>query len=583
MSAAKEKHESKPDSIELTYDLAELPSAQHKAGLAGLLILIESLKAREQGPLPGIVMDGARNVTVKLTQQSLGVLLDDLYDANKTEAESKTKRKTIKGQEKPIKRIVEKEGKTPTGKTKIEKWYIYDDFRPKGAFFEFWLQDGSNSLWLKLWREMLWGVLRAQPTTRGEYEKRANDSPVDLTAKLWVSLVKAEKGRGTGKFKVESIAGSLFVGAQDINAEQVSFVGQVEHNLLLHFWQLSTPIFVPQVVDLKSGKSEYQDTGFVLAIPEVSNLRLFVTDMIDYWKALDPERAGYRPRSALIDLPEEGGLEFLYHLARRRMKHLDIGYAISAVELYHLHRKSDSVRMLTAERLLSNARVLAEYESIRGVRANPYYKSLRIRNLLSGNPWHNGIDATFAHYPWEYFVKTDKTPRLPFFGNDVKRYFTRLDQQLNLRKENNAMNEADPAIKDDVLARRIYRLIGEYVKYKTDARSPVKYKDLPRDAKNYVQYDSRYREAREKVTTDAFLAMRSRRAEDFVEYFTGTICSVPHFVQEAEFLDLTQALIQKPDTVKNLSMLALSAYSYLPGKEGQTNSSNETQNQGETS
>ena len=143
------------------------------------------------------------------------------------------------------------------------------------------------------------------------------------------------------------------------------------------------------------------------------------------------------------------------------------------------------------------------------------------------------------------------------------------------------MNDTDPAIRDDLLARRIYRIIGEYVNYKTDTRSRVKYKDLPRDAKGHRSYPNEFREAREKVTSDAFLAMRSRRAEDFVEYFTGTICSVPHFVQESEYLDLTQALIQTPGTVKNLSMLALSAYSWLTGKEGQDHSSTETQDQGE--
>lgn len=128
------------------------------------------------------------------------------------------------------------------------------------------------------------------------------------------------------------------------------------------------------------------------------------------------------------------------------------------------------------------------------------------------------------------------------------------------------MNDTTPAIRDDLLARRIYRIIGEYVIFKTDARSSVKFKDLPRNAEGYRVYPEEYRNERKKVASDAFLAMRSRRAEDFVEYFTGTICSVPHFVQEADYLDLTQALIQAPDTVKNLSMLALSAYSWLPSK-----------------
>lgn len=574
MSAVKKTQE--VESITLAYDLFELPSAQHKAGLAGLLILLESLKAREIGPLPEVLLSESRSVTLELTKQTLGVLLDDVYDAKLVEKHSATK-----WQGNTPKRIDEVERPGENGKTKMEKRFVYDDFDPSGNVFTFWLQSGPQSPWLKLWREMLWSVLRAQPATRGEYEKRANGQVTDVTVKLWDSLDKAQKLRAKGKFKVESIAGSLFVGAQDANAERVSFAGQIEHNLLLHFWQFSTPLFVPQTVEMKSGQREY--AGYLLVIPEVADLRLFVADMIDYWKGLEPVVSGYRPRDALIDLPEEGGLEFLYHLAHMNAKKLGIAYDVTAVELYHLQKKGNNVRMLVAEQLLPNARVLQDYESMRGVRANPYYKSLRIRNLLDGNPWHHGIDATFAHYPWEYFVKTDKTPRLPFFGKDVKHYFKeRVINKLNLLKENNAMNETDPAIKDDVLARRIYRLIGEYVNYKTDVRSRMKYKDLPRDAEGHKIYPKEFREAREKVTSDAFLAMRSRRAEDFVEYFTGTICSVPHFVQEPEYLDLTHALIQTPETVKNLSMLALSAYSYLPGKEGQSNSSNENQGQGET-
>ena len=144
------------------------------------------------------------------------------------------------------------------------------------------------------------------------------------------------------------------------------------------------------------------------------------------------------------------------------------------------------------------------------------------------------------------------------------------------------MNETSLAMIDDVLARRIYRLIGEYVNYKTDARAKIEYKHLPRGEGGKKVYPKEFREAREKVVSDAFLAMRSRREEDFVEYFTGTICSVPHYVQEPDYLDLSHALMHTPDTVKNLAMLALSAFSYLPGLDSLTTSLNEIQAQGET-
>jgi CRISPR-associated protein Cmx8 len=120
------------EQVTLTYDLFELPSAQHKAGLAGLLILLESLKAREIGPLPEAMLIGSRSVTIELTQQTLGVLLDDVYDARWVEKAS-----TAKWQGKTPKRIDEVESSGNDGKKKKEKRFVYDDFDPSGNVFAF--------------------------------------------------------------------------------------------------------------------------------------------------------------------------------------------------------------------------------------------------------------------------------------------------------------------------------------------------------------------------------------------------------------------------------------------------------------
>lgn len=357
-------------------------------------------------------------------------------------------------------------------------------------------------------------------------------------------------------------------------------MGQSEQNVLLHFWQLASPIFVPQIIDQKKAQREYK--GYLLVIPEVGNLNYFVKDMILYWKSLKPELAGYRPRDALIDLPEEGGLEFLYHLSQLRIENLRDGKNVIAIELFHLDKQGNNVRALTAERLVPDQRTLKEYETIRDVQANHYYKALLIRNLLRGNVWYQGVESLFSHYPWAYFIKTSDTPRFPFFGKDVKRYFTNQSDELRLLEENSIVNSNDPVYRDQILSRRIYRLIGDYVTYKTDLRASVKRKDLQKNEKGHRQYTPEYREVTEKVSSDAFLAMRGRRSEDFIEYFTGTICAVPHFLPEDEFVDITHALIQDPDKVKNLAMLALSAHSWLPGKDDKPETISKAQEEGET-
>jgi len=570
MSAAMKIQDS--EQITLTYDLFDLPSAQHKAGLVGLILLRDSLREREVVPLPNIETKGSV-VSVTLSKESLDVLMRDAYAGFSIKTPTKKKAPKKAGAQ-----VASDNG------SQEEKERVF----PKGTVIERLLHGGSNSPWLKLWCEMVVRTIKIRTTAQAVYKK--DESLKKIIDDLWAALPT-----GSDASSVE-IASSLLLGAESTNAELVGFKNRSDHKFLLHFWPLSSIVYVPRflVRETRNGETEWKESlaisdkrrgpFFVIVIPDVMNIVEFPAAMKEYIQRLDDDRIWrYRPAGAVVDLPEEAAIDFIFRMMRRRVGQEDLGAYVNAVQVFYVESVGGkSARILSEATIKPNRRVLAEYEELQDRRLNPHYKSLRIRNVLSGNRWHHGADSLFSHYPFEHFIWTKSTPSFPFFGDNVKRYFTRLDQQLNLLKENNAMNETDPAIKDDVLARRIYRLIGEYVNYKTDVRSRVKYKDLPRDAEGHKIYPKEFREAREKVTNDAFLAMRSRRAEDFVEYFTGTICSVPHFVQEPEYLDLTHALIQTPETVKNLSMLALSAYSYLPGKEGQSNSSNENQDQGET-
>lgn len=111
--------------------------------------------------------------------------------------------------------------------------------------------------------------------------------------------------------------------------------------------------------------------------------------------------------------------------------------------------------------------------------------------------------------------------------------------------------------REEQLAQRVNRLIRTYVSRKTEVKSGVTYDDFKKS------YSDKYREAREKICSDAFLAMRGRREQDFIEYFTGTICSVPQFLPENDYLEIANALLNEWEKVKTLSMLSVSACSYL--------------------
>jgi CRISPR-associated protein Cmx8 len=125
---------------------------------------------------------------------------------------------------------------------------------------------------------------------------------------------------------------------------------------------------------------------------------------------------------------------------------------------------------------------------------------------------------------------------------------------------------------DSALVERIHDLITAYVVRKTEVKSGIRWDDIKdkwvTDAAGRRRRDvpPRYQDARQKVCMDAFLRLRSCRSrEDFVSYFTGTICSVPQYLPESEYGLVAEALLSEDrwEDVKALSMLALSGWSRI--------------------
>src|SRR5690242_5978651 len=91
------------EAVETRYDLSDPPTAQHKAGLAGLVLAIESLKKRsEKAPeeippesVPKIIEGPDHSgVKIRFTPRSMKGLFDDLYDADLAESEPREKPRT---------------------------------------------------------------------------------------------------------------------------------------------------------------------------------------------------------------------------------------------------------------------------------------------------------------------------------------------------------------------------------------------------------------------------------------------------------------------------------------------------------
>lgn len=399
-----------PDrTIELIYDPFVLPTTQHRAGLAGLLVLVESLRKRKIKPVPKINTNQDQTISVRITEDSLTVLFNDLYDATMGEVESNTKRKD------KSKRIVpplreEKKLDAKTGKEKTV--YIYSQVIPKGKFLATF---SLPEVWLKLWRDAIWGTLRGVPKTRLPYEQRAQKKVPSETGETWKILRRFQEDCEKNKIYTVPIASSIFVGAQAENAERIPFRGRADEAFLLHFWPVVMGVYVPEIIE-RDGKTKF--SGYVFAIPDVSDHSGFVQDFVETLGQLGTQMAGYRPKQAVVALPQEGGLEYLHHLLGLVQAQADIAN-VTGMEVFHLEKRGNSIHMLGTDRVPVARRILEQYEAIRDKYYSVLFRRQLILNLIRGEPWYREFDRVFAKSPKEGFIG----PKAHRFSSDVRRRF----------------------------------------------------------------------------------------------------------------------------------------------------------------
>jgi len=126
--------------LELRWNLHELPSSQHRAGLAGLALCVEFLKRKPDRKgtceIKQIDDDG---LTLVVDRQGMQSLFDDLYDASLEEQFLEKKRQKKKGESKvdtPPKREETRSEVDKTGKAKNVTRYVYDQVVPRGAMID---------------------------------------------------------------------------------------------------------------------------------------------------------------------------------------------------------------------------------------------------------------------------------------------------------------------------------------------------------------------------------------------------------------------------------------------------------------
>jgi CRISPR-associated protein Cmx8 len=384
-----------PDSLALQYDLSALPTAQHRAGLAGLAIAVDTMRSRRLPDVPEITHD-SRSARLILTSATLTALFNDLYEATTEESRQYATRKKDGVPIEPLRTETDATPDPRTGKTRIRTVYIYPQVVPKALALAALTMPEP---WLKLWRDVVWATLRGVPKTRLPYEQRAERLPVAEAAHQWGDLQRQRRTEAKGALYATEVSSALYIGAQAANAERVPFVGSPAQNLLLHFWPLVMGVGEGRVLSMDHDVVREETTGYILTVPDVLDLDGFIEEYRAGIGQLTADMAGFRPRDAVLSLPEEGGLNYLSNLAaiaRAKANAGNVEFNVAAMEVYHLQKRGNNIAMLGSGRVPANRSVVEQYDAIRREYRNLLFRGQLIRNLLRRQPWYTGFDRLFA-------------------------------------------------------------------------------------------------------------------------------------------------------------------------------------------
>jgi CRISPR-associated protein Cmx8 len=594
-----EAAESEP--VTITYDLYELPTAQHKAGLAGLLLQIGSMKNRKK-TAPEYRWDEnepSTKVHVDFTKESTESLFDDLYDATWIEGAPREKPffkgKGVAKKEVPPVRRTEVVKTDKNGNEKTVEGYVYLELTPALPTLRHYLPEKGE--WVRLWRDLIWQVIR-DSKKKAPFIQRAAAKTQPESASLSVepdaetgdAEEEDEKGKGDGgswkdltkyraallrkSFALGELSSALLIGAQAVNAESISFTGRVEQNLLLHFWLLTAMVYVPRFIDIDGnshiGRRDKKDKSqhFCIAVPEVGDLKGFLADYPRMLAGLGTETAVFRPKEAIIDIAAEGGISFIEHLARLVPQIAGSGessFCVSAVDYVHLNKEGNIVRSLTTGRVAFSARLAEKYLDIVGRAGqkppygNPLFRRALMLALLGDVSWFRPFGKLFAEWPAEFFVQSDKSPKsLSWFWTDARKKIQEVIQAMPTNPHPNA----PPPEADDLLMTLIHRLVRTYLGERAKAKSgidPEKFKIA--DKIEWDKIPPKYGEERRNAGESLFLEFRSRRDQAFVQHFSQTLFAAKQFLSEDQCSEIGRALLHRTDDVKTLTLMALSANS----------------------
>jgi CRISPR-associated protein Cmx8 len=553
-NAAKEPDE--PRTIKWT--LTELPSAQHRAGLAGLVLMVDYAR---RSPLPEgaylekVALDDI-GFELKANLKGLSALIDVVYAASLEEIEVKQqwKKKGPDGNKIPVepKRRLSKTIEDKKGKKKEVEFFVYDITVPRGGLIGEWAPTSDNGVWLKLWREWLWASLRAIPKQRTPYTRRAaGDNLADEDLEGVDSVEEVGKdAQAIWKALIEDsavpLASTFFMGAMDESADLVPFKDQGRYQFLLHFWPFTIHLFVPQFINA-DGDTRVEEKSYVACIPDVVRLERFAMVLPRVMRQRSPDAWGFRPKQALVDLAAAAAFTSERWLQEQVSESLPgPSRVVAGFQVVHSEKKGNSVHIRLNRTIEATTEMLDAARIVDRLWSHLARHQV-LSNALEGNipdRWWFNFGRVCATRSWDLTIKDRQ------FRHDAKELFDHFHPERDRDMQDPSTERPSRGVESLVL-----HLVQAWLSGRLAAKHDLRWLDVRDDPRAQEDFEKK----RHKLAIDAFLAARSRPEHEFGRWFTSTLCSVSHRMSDSEFIELSRALDSDPERVRALTLLALSA------------------------
>ncbi|MBS1808596.1 MAG: type I-MYXAN CRISPR-associated protein Cmx8 [Acidobacteria bacterium] len=503
--------------LELEYRLSDLPSAQHRAGLAGLVLLMQWLaqRTKTRGQCKIVKLD-QYSAVIQLDLAGLGILFDELFAASWQPRKSD-----------PQKKIA----------------------MPKGTFLADCDPSGEEKLWLALWQEVVLTILRNKSTNRIGFVTRAEGRKTNEAEKIWGNLFANS---------TEELSGTFLLGARAKNAEKVPFLSTMRHKFLLYFWPLVIEVYRVAGRD-KDGRLKC--SGYFIVIPDVSNLKLFCEVFPQMLLHRSTEKIGEKIlKASLASVSMEASFETMSKIHEHtplRSTETSREPSLLGVEVFQVDRPGQDIAIQDFSRVTIKPMLFEEYAKVNATTTNHLFRQQRLSNLIQGDPPLLGFLSLFCTAPVENTIGsyTFRQDSRAFFEQYIEENIPMPSSKKNPDNDSQESGRKVPRKSPESIEQAVYKMVSTYLTKRLEMKENLIWKGIKHDANKRAEYSEKKR----AIARTTFYSVRSRSDDDFVEYFTKTLCSVSQQMSEKGFLRIAQTLFAEPEKIRTLTMVALAA------------------------